>query len=152
MHSKVVETLIGAIVLAVAGGFLIFAYKGSQVAVEEGYTIDARFENVAGINTGSDVRIGGIKIGTVLSMVLDKETYDAIVSLNIKTDTYIPTDSTAAIVSSGLLGDKYIAITPGADDEMLKTGDVLDYTQSSVSLEELIGRFVFSGGGVDSEK
>ncbi|MFO0388613.1 MAG: outer membrane lipid asymmetry maintenance protein MlaD [Alphaproteobacteria bacterium] len=151
MQKNVLETLMGAVVLAVAGGFLFFAYKGSEVQVVDGYSIHANFSNISGINLGSDVRIGGIKVGTVTDLGLDAETYDAVAKMNIKNGTVIPKDSTASIVSSGLLGDKYIQISPGGDDVMLASGDKIDYTQSSVNLEELIGKFMFSGGGVDKE-
>lgn len=151
MQKNVLETLMGAVVLAVAGGFLFFAYKGSEVQVVDGYTLRANFSNISGINLGSDVRIGGIKVGTVTDLGLDAETYDAVAKMNIKNGTAIPKDSTASIVSSGLLGDKYIQISPGGDDVMLASGDKIDYTQSSVNLEELIGKFMFSGGGVDKE-
>jgi phospholipid/cholesterol/gamma-HCH transport system substrate-binding protein len=151
MQKNVLETLMGAVVLAVAGGFLFFAYKGSEVRVEEGYAVTANFSNIAGITLGSDVRIGGIKVGTVTNLALDPETYDAVARINIHNGTDIPKDSTASIVSSGLLGDKYIQISPGGDDAMLKSGEKINYTQSSVNLEELIGKFMFSGGGVDKD-
>ncbi len=151
MQKNVLETLMGAVVLAVAGGFLFFAYKGSEVRVEDGYQVRANFSNISGITLGSDVRIGGIKVGSVTDLSLDSETYDAVAKMSINNGTQIPKDSTASIVSSGLLGDKYIQISPGGDDAMLKTGDKIDYTQSSVNLEELIGKFMFSGGGVDKD-
>lgn len=151
MQKNVLETIMGAIVLLVAGVFLMFAYKGSEVHVEEGYSVKANFSNISGINLGSDVRIGGIKIGTVTDLSLDPDTYDAVATLNLKNGTNIPKDSSASIVSSGLLGDKYIQITPGGDDAMLKDGGKLEFTQSSVNLEELIGKFMFSGGGVDKK-
>ncbi len=149
MQTKLVETIIGAVVLIVAGGFLWKAYEGSQMQVREGYILKARFDNIGGITTGSDVRIGGIKVGTVLDLTLDNETYEAVSTFQVANNTKIPTDSSAAIHSSSLLGDKFIAIVPGADDVSLKEGGEITYTQSSVSLEEMIGRFVFSGGGVE---
>ncbi len=152
MQKNILETLMGAVVLAVAGSFLFFAYKGSEVQVEDGYALRANFSNISGITLGSDVRIGGIKVGTVTDLSLDAQTYDAVAKMNIKNGTGIPKDSTASIVSSGLLGDKYIQITPGGDDAMLASGEKIDYTQSSVNLEELIGKFMFSGGGVDKEE
>lgn len=149
MQKNILETLMGAVVLAVAGGFLFFAYKGSEIAVEKGYRLVASFTNIAGITLGSDVRIGGIKVGTVTNLSLDPERYDAVATLSIREGTHIPKDSSASIVSSGLLGDKYIQLTPGGDDAMLADGGKIDYTQSSVNLEEMIGKFMFSGGGVD---
>jgi phospholipid/cholesterol/gamma-HCH transport system substrate-binding protein len=152
MQKNVIETLMGALVLLVAGGFLVFAYEGSQLHVEDGYTVSGRFSNASGIALGSDIRIGGIKIGVVSDMKLDPSSYDAVVSMQIGGSTKLPKDSSAAIVSSGLLGEKFIQITPGGGDAMLADGGKIDYTQSAVNIEELIGKFVFSGGGVDKDK
>ncbi|MBV8939625.1 MAG: outer membrane lipid asymmetry maintenance protein MlaD [Alphaproteobacteria bacterium] len=151
MQKNAIETIIGAAVLAVAAGFVAFAYKGSEMSIDRssGYTVKAKFANATGINTGSDVRIGGIKVGTVSDMQLDSKTYDALVYLHINDKTKVPADSSAAIVGSGLLSDKFVQIVPGGDDAMLKEGGTITFTQSSVSLEELIGKLMFSGGGVD---
>lgn len=151
MQKNILETVMGAVVLLVAGTFVSVAYKGSDVQMEDGYGVQAIFSNISGITLGSDVRIGGIKIGTVTDLSLDPKTYDAVAELNIRSGTEIPEDSSAAIVSSGLLGDKYIQITPGAEDAMLKEGGKLTFTQSAVNLEEMIGKFMFSGGGVDKK-
>jgi len=151
MQKNILETVMGAVVLIVALGFLAFAYEGSQMKVEAGYVISGKFGNASGISLGSDVRIGGIKIGVVSGMDLDPNTYEAVVSMQIRQNTKLPKDSSAAIVSSGLLGEKFIQITPGSDDKMLADGGKVQFTQSSVSLEELIGKFMFSGGGVDNK-
>jgi phospholipid/cholesterol/gamma-HCH transport system substrate-binding protein len=152
MQKNVIETLMGGVVLVVAMLFLVFAYNGSGVRVESGYVVTAHFGNASGIALGSDVRVGGIKIGTVSNMALDPESYEAVVSMQIRERTKLPKDSSAAIVSSGLLGEKYIQLTPGGDDAMLVGGDKISFTQSAVNLEELIGKFMFSGGGVDKNK
>lgn len=151
MQKNVLETIMGAVVLVVAGTFLVSAYKSSDLQVEKGYAVRADFTNISGITLGSDVRIGGIKVGTVTNLTLDADTYDAVATLNVREDTLIPKDSSASIVSSGLLGDKYIQVTPGGDDAMIEDGGKLNFTQSSVNLEELIGKFMFSGGGVDKD-
>jgi len=152
MQKNIIETIMGAVVLAVAGIFLSFAYQGSQIKVEDGYKISSKFSDASGIALGSDVRIGGIKVGVVSDMSLDAETYQAVVFIQIRNATKLPKDSSAAIVSSGLLGGKYIQITPGGDDKMLEQGGEIQFTQSAVNIEELIGKFVFSGGGVDKDK
>ena len=149
MQKNLLETLMGAVVLIVAGAFLAFAYEGSQMRVEEGYVVSAKFNNASGISLGSDVRIGGIKVGVVSGLGLDPQSYEAIVSLQVRNSTKVPKDSSASIVSSGLLGEKYIQLTPGSDDKMLANGGKIEFTQSAVNLEELIGKFMFSGGGVD---
>ena len=151
MQKNLLETLMGAIVLIVAGVFLIFAYEGSQMRVEEGYTVIAKFGNASGISLGSDVRIGGIKVGVVSNLELDPTSYDAVLKIQIRKNTKIPKDTSAAIVSSGLLGEKYIQLMPGSDDRMLADGGKIQFTQSAVNLEELIGKFMFSGGGVDNK-
>jgi phospholipid/cholesterol/gamma-HCH transport system substrate-binding protein len=151
MQRNLLETLMGAVVLIVAAGFLAFAYEGSQMKVEAGYIISGKFGNASGISLGSDVRIGGIKIGVVSGLELDPETYEAVVKMQIRSHTKLPKDSSAAIVSSGLLGEKFIQLTPGNDDAMVADGGKLQFTQSAVSLEEMIGKFMFSGGGVDGK-
>lgn len=152
MQKNILETLMGAIVLIVAGAFLMFAYEGSQMRVEAGYKITGKFANATGIGLGSDIRVGGIKVGVVSDLSLDPQTYEAIVSMQIRNATKLPKDSSAAIVSSGLLGEKFLSITPGGEDTMIADGGRIEYTQSSVNLEELIGKFMFSGGGVDKNK
>lgn len=149
---NLLETLMGAIVLVVAAAFLVFAYEGSQLHVEEGYTVSAKFSNATGIALGSDVRVGGIKVGVVSNLSLDTQTYEAVVKMQIRQNTQMPLDSSASISSSGLLGEKFVSLTPGADEKMLVEGGKIQFTQSSVSLEELIGKFMFSGGGVDKNK
>jgi phospholipid/cholesterol/gamma-HCH transport system substrate-binding protein len=149
MGKNLFETIMGALVLAVAAGFMWFAYQSSNLKPVVGYPLKAKFDTVAGVGLGSDVRIGGIKIGVISGMELDPETYKAILTLQIKNGTKVPADSSAAVVSDGLLGSKYVKIDPGADDKMLAAGGIITYTQSAVNLEELIGKMVFSGGGVD---
>lgn len=149
MNRNLIETVMGAVVLLVAGLFVMFVYEKRTVAGGEGYDVFALFDNVAGISAGSDVRIGGIKIGTITSMELDPDTYRAQVNMRLRSGVQVPDDSSASIVSEGLLGGKYVELTPGADERMLEQGSEIRYTQSSVNLEQMIGKFMFSGGGVD---
>ncbi|MDX1975300.1 MAG: outer membrane lipid asymmetry maintenance protein MlaD [Rickettsiales bacterium] len=151
MKKNILETIMGAVVLAVAAVFLVFAYDSSDMSVENGYSVKGRFSNASGVSLGSDVRIGGIKVGVVSELGLDPESYEAVVTMNIKNDTKIPKDSSAAIVSNGLLGEKYIQLSPGSDDAMLAEGGRIEFTQSSINLEEMIGKFMFSGGGVEKD-
>ncbi len=153
MQRNVIETILGAVVLLVAIGFMATALKSGEVEVKaEGYPVTAKFDNITGINAGSDVRIGGIKVGVVSDLALDETTYQAVATLLIRSNTKVPVDSSASIVSSGLLGDKFVQLVPGADTAMLAANDTIEFTQSSVSLEELIGKYVFSGGGVEGGK
>jgi phospholipid/cholesterol/gamma-HCH transport system substrate-binding protein len=95
---------------------------------------------------GADVRVSGIKVGKVLEQSLDPETYRAEVRFSVMSDVELPTDSSAAVVSSGLLGGKYLALVPGGDDQLLQEGGEITLTQSSVNIEDLIGKYIFSQG------
>ena len=144
MATNAIETVMGAVVLAVAGGFLYFAYTNGNVKTIDGYNVTADFGNLTGVDVGSDVRIGGIKIGVVEKLTLDPQTYQAQAMLRVREDVKLPKDSSAAIRSSGLLGSKFVALDVGGDEEMLKQGGAIAHTESAVSLEELIGKMVFS--------
>ena len=147
MSRNHLETLLGAVVLIVAVGFLAFAYNSSQIEQNDGYELIARFDKVDGLEPGSDVRISGIKVGSVLDQTLDPETYRAEVRFTLRDDVRLPADTSAAVVSNGLLGGKYLALVPGGDIEMLEPGDEVTLTQSAVNLEDLIGHMIFSQGG-----
>ena len=149
MANNAIETVMGAVVLAVAGGFLYFAYSNSNVKPIEGYALSAAFSNISGIAPGSSVRVGGIKIGVVESLDLDPKSFQAIAKMRIRNDVKLPKDSSAAVQSTGLIGEKFLALEPGGDETDLNDGDKITFTQPSVSLEEMIGKFVFSGGGAD---
>lgn len=151
MGKNLIETVMGAVVLTVAFGFLAFAYQSSGMKRVDGYQISAKFDSVAGLSTGGDVRIGGIKVGVISDLKLDPNTYQAVVSMQIKRDTKIPADSTASVVGDGLLGSKYVSIEAGGEEQMLADNGAIGFTQSSISLESLIGKFMFSGGGVDKK-
>lgn len=152
MSKNFVETLVGAFILVVAVGFGLFAYQSSNLQTVEGYSLQARFSSVDGITAGSEVRIGGIKIGDVSELSLDDETFEAILTLQLPEDLEIPEDSTASIVSAGLLGGKYVDIQPGGMEDMLVDGDEIAFTQSSVNFETLLGKMVTSAGGVDGDE
>lgn len=151
MRGNVVEALLGAVVLVVAAGFLVFAYSSTEVGSVEGYEVSAKFDRVDGLVVGSDVRLGGIKIGTIVDQTLEPDTYLAIVRMSIDPDIRLPADSSAEIVSDGLLGGRYLSLVPGGAEEMLATGDEIRFTQSPMSLESLIGRLIFSQGEAEAE-
>ena len=148
MPGTALDTLLGAIVVVVAAAFLTFAFTQSDVGAVKGYELVVKFERADGVSVGSDVRVGGIKVGTVTKETLDPATYLAILHLSIDSAVKIPSDSLSKIASESLLGGKYLAIVPGADDKMLKPGEEIRYTQSYVSLEDLLGKFAL--GGVDA--
>ena len=144
MGKNLAETLIGIVVLAGAAIFLSFAYSKGGLKTVDGYKVVAKFDRVDGLSEGSDVRMSGIKIGTVDSQRLDAQTYLAVLTMNVKNDIKLPRDSSIKIVSDGLLGDKYLSITPGAEDEMISPGGELFHTQGSVDFLSLMGRMIFS--------
>lgn len=152
MSRRIVETLLGAAVLLVAFGFLGWAYSRSNIAAPDGYTLYARFDNVDGLEIGADVRVSGIRVGKVIAAELDLDTYRARVAFDVRRDVALPRDSSAAIVSSGLFGSKYLAITPGGEIDMLPPGGEITLTQSAINLETLIGKFVFGGAAGEGSK
>jgi phospholipid/cholesterol/gamma-HCH transport system substrate-binding protein len=149
MKRNAIETMMGAVVLLVAATFLAFAYSSSNVAQVEGYELLARFNRVDGITPGTEVRLSGIKVGSVLSTHLDPKTYLAELRMSILNDVTLPTDSTARILSDGLLGNPYVALEPGANDEMIPPGGEILKTQDPLNLVDLIGRFIFSSTGAN---
>jgi phospholipid/cholesterol/gamma-HCH transport system substrate-binding protein len=150
MSRNALETMLGAVVLIVAAVFLLFAYQSSQIGVSDGYELTAQFDRVDGLDSGADVRIGGIKVGSVTAQTLNPETYRAEIRFSVQDNVELPSDSSAAIMSDGLLGGKYLSIEPGGDIEMLGNGEEITLTQSSVRLEDLIGQLIYSGTGGDS--
>jgi len=152
MGRNLVETLMGAVVLAVAGIFLVFAYSRADVGEVRGYVLKANFDRVDGVKPGADVRISGIKIGSVLSQKLDPKTYLAEMRMSIDPSVKVPKDSAVKILMSGLLGDTYLSISPGGDDQMLKDGDEIQYTQGSVDIISLVGQAVFGKAGGEGDK
>ena len=141
MGHNLVETLIGAVVLVGAGAFLTFAYTNTDAQRVHGYEISARFNRVDGLTNGSDVRLSGIKVGTVTGQELDKKTYQAVVHMSIDPSVKLPDDTFAKITSEGLLGSNYLSLDPGGSDEYLKPGDQITQTQGSVDLLGLISKF-----------
>ncbi|GAB6053590.1 outer membrane lipid asymmetry maintenance protein MlaD [Magnetospira thiophila] len=143
MRSNMVETVMGAVVLLVAAMFVFFAYNTAQVRAVSGYEVKAAFFKLGGLSRGADVRISGIKVGTVLDRALDPKTYDAVVTLSISRDIQLPTDTVASIGSEGILGGKYIRLMPGQSTEMLAAGGQITHTQDFRSLEDQVGEIIF---------
>ena len=127
----------------VAAFFLYFAYQVSDLQVVKGYDINARFLKVGGLNVGSDVRINGIKVGTVIAQNLDPEDYVADVELSISSNIQLPKDSVVSIVSDGLVGNKFIKIEPGKSKEFLQNGDTVANTKDFKTLEDMVGEIIF---------
>lgn len=145
------EIIVGTFVLFCAIFFFFNSFKSAKVSTNGGYHLIAKFDNVDGINGGSDVKISGVKIGTVEDQFLDEKDFRATLRLNISQSVKLPADTSAKIASEGLLGSKYLSITPGGDEENLKDGEEIQFTQSSVNFEDLLGKFIF-GNDKDKDK
>lgn len=143
---NVVESLVGLIVVLVAVWFVSAAYARTSGGGGSGYLLTARFPNSTGISVGTDVRVSGIKIGSVATQRLDPKTFQAVLQLRVANDVQFPTDSSAAITSEGLLGGNYIALMPGGDTAMLKAGDEISDTQGAQDLMGLMGSFINRSG------
>ncbi|QPC44736.1 outer membrane lipid asymmetry maintenance protein MlaD [Kaustia mangrovi] len=150
MKQTVAETLIGAVVIAVAGAFFTFVYTTSGIGSgSDGYRVVAEFQNVEGVSPGTDVRMSGIKVGTVVDQSLDSDTFQALLTLSIDNTIKLPEDSSAKITSEGLLGSKFVALEAGGSQTMLKNGDHIIYTQSAIDIWGLIGQAMFNKGDDD---
>lgn len=144
MKHNVIETAMGAVVLAAAAIFLVFAMKTANIDSSEGYRVTASFTNANGLIPGTDVRIGGVKVGSVASLHLDTTTYNAEASIMIDDDVQLPADTSATIRSEGLMGGKFLALEPGGDEKMLTNGSRIQHTQSTPDIEQLLGQAIFS--------
>ena len=147
MNKRPVETIMGMVVLVVATLFMFFAYRVSDLQVVKGYELNARFLKVGGLNTGADVRINGIKVGTVISQKINSLDYMVDVKLSILPNIAIPSDSTVLVVGDGLMGDKFVKIEPGNSSEKLKNGDLIEKTKDAKSLEDMVGEIIFMVSG-----
>lgn len=153
-QKKSTEITVGLFVALGIVALVFLVMKVSNLSAfndEVGYVVTAEFENIGGLKTRSPVTLAGVRVGRVESINLDPDTYDAIVTLNLYSsfDT-LPTDTAASIYTAGLLGEQYIALEVGAEEEFLKDGDVIELTQPALVLEQVIGQFLFSkaeGGG-----
>ena len=146
-QSKALEFLVG---LFVASGIVALFFLAMHVsnlnplAAEAGYTITARFENSGGLKIKSPVNMSGVRIGRVSNISFDSETYESVVEMHIEKqyDT-LPDDTSASILTAGLLGEQYIGLSAGGSDEFLEDGGTLDFTQSALVLENMIGQFLY---------
>lgn len=148
----VAETLTGAAVLVVALAFLGYAIAHSGRSSGAGYPLTAQFDHIDGLNVGGDVRIAGVKVGTVTDERIDPKTFSAVVTLTVRDDLQLPKDTGAAIASESLLGGKYISLSPGGSETILRPNQRITITQSSISLEDLLGKFIFSVTSLNGPK
>lgn len=143
MNKKPMETIMGLVVLAVAAFFILFAYRVSDLQAVKGYEIKARFVKVGGLNTGADVRINGIKVGTVISQKINPLDYMVDMTLSLMPNISLPVDSVISVAGDGLMGDKYIKIEPGKSSDKLAAGSTATHTKDAKSLEDMVGEIIF---------
>ncbi len=156
-NTRLVETLVGIFVAAGLAALFMLAMKVSNLNAfsdVEGYEVKAQFENIGGLKVLSAVSIGGVRIGRVSSIDFDQEDYEAVVTMMIDPKyNRLPTDTSASIFTSGLLGEQYIGLEPGGEEAFLTDGDNISLTQSAMVMEQIIGQFLFSkaseGAGVE---
>jgi len=150
MAKKSIETLVGLFVLLGIAALVFLALKAANLATfsnGETYTLTARFDNIGGLKPRAPVRSAGVVVGRVTKIGLDLKTYQGLVTMEVGKGVEFPKDSTAKILTSGLLGDQYIGIDPGADDKNFAAGDLIKQTQSAIVLENLIGQVLLSKAG-----
>jgi phospholipid/cholesterol/gamma-HCH transport system substrate-binding protein len=147
MGRKGIETLVGLFVLA---GFIAIGYLALKAAnlasfnIGETYTVTAKFDNIGGLKVRAPVRSAGVTVGRVSAISFDNKTFQGIVTMQIEKKYQFPKDTSAKILTAGLLGDQYIGLEPGGDDKNLAQGDTIKMTQSAVVLENLIGQVLYN--------
>lgn len=149
MGRSLVENLLGVFVVIVAIGFVVFGLRTADVGDNGGYELSARFLKVGGLTTGSDVRISGVKVGSITSRELDPVTFEAVVTMEIEPGVRIPNDTEGVITGEGLLGGKYLRLIPGREDTPLEAGDEMTRTRDFRSLEDAVSEIIFLATGGD---
>lgn len=148
MSSRKIEILVGLFVAAAIAAFFMLAMSVSNMSsYGDGgtYEITGHFDNIGGLKVRSPISAGGVTIGRVKDIQYDSGSYEAVVKMSINSEyNKFPIDTAASVLTSGLLGEQYIGFEPGAEEEYLKQGDVIDLTQSAIVLEQIIGQFLYS--------
>jgi phospholipid/cholesterol/gamma-HCH transport system substrate-binding protein len=148
MRESLFETLIGFLVVAVAAIFLFFSLQQrSEAAPADSYILKAKFNRVDGISPGSDVRLAGVKVGAVKEITLDPKTYKAVVNFTMRKGVQVPDDSTAQVLSDGLLGGSYLGIMVGGSPDFVPQGGTVEFTRGSVDLLTVLSEFAGSAAG-----
>ncbi|MBF0251365.1 MAG: MCE family protein [Alphaproteobacteria bacterium] len=146
-HNPNRDVLVGAVGVAVLAGLFAFSYAGKDLSSKANvgtYPVAATFDRIDGLVAGDEVRLGGIRVGTVGMPTLDAS-YRAVVTLNIQNEIRIPVDSAAAIHTDGLFGSKFVVLEPGVEEDYLKSGSVITYTQPAMIVSELLGMIIDEG-------
>lgn len=147
MQRDNIEIMVGIFVMIglLCVGWLTIKLGQMQIIGDNHYQLIARFQSVSGLTSGAKIEIAGVQVGQVDGISFDQELQMAVVSLKIKKDIILTDDVIASVKTAGLIGDKYVNLTPGGSDEVLKPGDIITETESTVDLEELISKYVFGG-------
>jgi len=147
MQTKTLEIWVGVFIAAGLAALFVLAMQVSNLTVlgdDGGYTVKARFENVSGLKVRSAVTVAGVRVGRVSAIEFDPMTFQALVSMRIGARyDELPIDTSASVLTSGLVGEKYVGLDPGGDMDVLKDGDEIMLTQSTLVLEQMIGKFLF---------
>jgi phospholipid/cholesterol/gamma-HCH transport system substrate-binding protein len=157
MNRSTIDLWVGIFVAAGFGALLFLALKAGNLATfsnAQSYQVQAKFANIGGLKVRAPVKSAGVVVGRIADIRFDNESYEAIVSMNIEQRYAFPRDTTAKILTSGILGEQYVGLEAGGDGVMLKAGDRVRLTQSAVVLENLISQFLFNKAaeGKDEKK
>lgn len=148
MSIRTIEIAVGLFVAAGLAALFMLAMKVSNLANytgDDGYEISARFDNIGGLKVRSPVAASGVRVGQVVAIAYDSDGYEARVTMSIDPQyDKFPTDTAASVLTSGLLGEQFIGLQPGAEEEFLKAGSEIELTQSALVLEQIIGQFLYS--------
>jgi len=150
MNKRGIEALVGLFVLMGLAALVFLALKAANLAsfgANQGYRVQARFDNIGGLKPRSPVRSAGVLVGRVTAIALDPKTFQGLVTMELNSTVHFPKDTSAKILTAGLLGDQYVGLEPGSSDKNLAAGDLITQTQSAVVLENLIGQLITSKAG-----
>ncbi len=153
MRRNMIETVMGGLVLLVAVAFVVFAFRSTSIGdnAGDGYQVLVSFDDASGLTVGTDVRMAGVKIGTVVDQRLNPDTYFAEVLISVNNAIRLPSDTSARIIPDGLLGGNYVALEPGGAEDFIADGGQIQYSQGSINVVDLLGRFIFSAADAASE-
>ena len=147
MERTTLDLWVGMFVAAGIAALVVLAFKVGNLStynVSDTYRLQAYFANIGGLKPQASIKSAGVLVGRVTGITLDTERYEAKVEMSIDSRYKFPKDTIASILTSGLLGEQYIGLSPGGDSEMLKGGEAVKNTQSAVVLEDLIGKFIYN--------
>lgn len=148
MNTRNIEILVGAFVVLAVVAMVMLSLKVSNLASyggdEDAYEIQAQFDNIGGLKERSPVSAGGVRVGKVSAITYNNKQFTAVVTLQIEGKYQFPVDTSASILTAGLLGEQYVGLGPGGDEENLVAGGEIDITQSALVLEQVIGQFLYS--------